>query len=480
MILPAEIELAIEALRSEVAALGVEVGELRDENALLRAENAELRRRLDQDSSTSSKPPSSDGLRKRPRIAGSLRGRSGKASGGQPGHKGDTLRRVAAPDRIVEHAAWTCRHCLAPLTAGMRTGEETRQVFELPARLIEVTEHRAAIYACSRCRGRTRARFPAEVTAPAQYGARFRAAAVYLNLQQLVAEDRVAQTMADLFGAARFCPMSLAQWMAAQARAFEPVRARIAALAAAAPVRCLDETGFRVAGRNHWLHTIATEALTLYRVSPKRSDLPRDLAGGVIVHDGLKGYRDLSGVCHALCNAHHLRELKALIEFDGEAWAEPMRDLLLEAHRAVEEARELGRTALPVQDVDGFKARYWELLRLGLAHHRKLPRLPRHASNRGRAKRRPGHNLLIRLHRFKDDVLRFLVDFAVPFTNNLAEQALRMMKVKMKISGAFRTLAAAQDFAALRSVVASARKRGWNILESLTRHPPELAQALSH
>ena len=237
---------------------------------------------------------------KKPRIAGSLRGRSGKASGGQPGHKGDTLRRVTGPPS--SKTPRDGRHCLAPLTAGMRTGEETRQVFELPARLIEVTEHRAAIFA-GHCRGRTRARFPAEVTAPAQYGARFRAAAVYLNLQQLIPEDRVAQTMADLFGAARFCPMSLTQWMAAQARAFEPVRARIAALAAAAPVRCLDETGFRVAGRNHWLHTVATEALTLYRVSPKRSDLPRDLAGGVIVHDGLKGYRDLSGVRHALCNA---------------------------------------------------------------------------------------------------------------------------------------------------------------------------------
>ena len=244
-------------------------------------------------------------------------------------------------------------------------------------------------------------------------------------------------------------------------------------------VRCLDETGFRVAGRNHWLHTVATEALTLYRVSPKRSDLPRDLAGGVIVHDGLKGYRDLSGVRHALCNAHHLRELKALIEFDGEAWANRC---------AIFFSKPFGRSRRPESRAEGpprsrrrrVQARYWELLRLGLAHHRKLPRLPRHASNRGRAKRRPGHNLLIRLHRFKDDVLRFLVDFAVPFTNNLAEQALRMMKVKMKISGAFRTLAAAQDFAALRSVVASARKHGWNILEFLTRNPLELAQALSH
>jgi transposase len=470
MNLPAGIEALIEALRNEVTTL-------RAENEALRAENAELRRRLDQDSSTSSKPPSSDGLKKRPRIAGSLRGRSGKLSGGQTGHKGDTLRQTATPDLIVEHAASTCEHCSAPLTIAMRRTEERRQVFDLPERLIEVVEHRAAVYACACCGLRTQAAFPDAVKAPVQYGPRFRAAAVYLNLGQLIPEDRVAEAMADLFGAARFCPQSLTQWVAAKARAFAPVTARIADLAAGAPVRCLDETGFRVAGRNHWLHTVAAGALTFYRVSQKRGDLPRDLQGGVVVHDGLKGYYDIDGAAHGLCNAHHLRELKALIEIDGEAWAEAMRDLLLEAHRAVEDARERGLTALPPERVETFQARYWETLRAGFAYHRSLPRLPRHPSNRGRDKRRPGQNLLIRLHKFKDDVLRFLVDFAVPFTNNLAEQALRMMKVKMKISGAFRTFEAACDFAALRSILATARKRAWNILATLAQSPHNLSQA---
>ena len=175
------------------------------------------------------------------------------------------------------------------------------------------------------------------MSAPAQYGERLRAAAVYLNVQQLIPEDRVAQTLSDLFGAVRFCPDTLADWVEKKARAFEPVFARIAALASAAPVRCLDETGFRVAGRGHWLHTVATDTLTLYRVSPKRGDIPKDLIGGVIVHDGFKSYRRLESLGHALCNAHHLRELMALIEFDKEPWAEPMRDLLLEANRAVDE-----------------------------------------------------------------------------------------------------------------------------------------------
>ena len=273
--------------------------------------------------------------------------------------------------------------------------------------------------------------------------------------------------------------MSLTQWMAAQARAFEPVRARIAALAAAAPVRCLDETGFRVAGRKplpaaYGRHRSPDPLSGLAKAQRPAQGLGRRRHG---ITDGLKGYRDLSGVRHALCNAHHLRELKALIEFDGEAWAEPMRDLLLEALRAVEEAQS-GPNGPSRSTFRRLRA-LWELLRLGLARHRKLPRLPRHASNRGRAKRRPGHKSIIRLHRFKDDVLRFLVDFAVPFTNNLAEQALRMMKVKMKISGAFRTLAAGQNSPPSdpSSPPPGTAGTSWN---SLTRNPLELAQALSH
>jgi transposase len=471
MILPPEIRDLIEALQREVA-------ELRRENEALRAENAELKRRLGLDSSTSSKPPSRDGLRK-PRALLSLRERSGRPVGGQKGHKGETLRQVAEPDRIVTHEACACRHCGLALTRAMAIDVERRQAFDLPERLIEVVEHHGLVYACAACGGRTRAAFPEGVSGPAHYGERIKAAAVYLNAHQLIPEDRAAQALADLFGAPSLSPASVAQWTRRRAAALLPVADRIGALVSEARVRCLDETGFRVAGRTQWLHTVATGSLTLYRVSAKRGDMPKDLVGGVVVHDGFKSYGALDGLAHALCNAHHLRELKALIEFDHEPWAAAMRELLLEANRTVEEARQRGETALARGLLATFNARYWQALREGLAHHRKLPRLPRHGSNRGKLKRRPGHNLLRRLHPFKDDVLRFLVDFEVPFTNNLAEQALRMMKVKMKISGAFRTFDAAQDFAALRSVIATARKQGWNILQTLAAQPNQLIQALT-
>ena len=406
-----------------------------------------------------------------------------ESSGGQAGHKGDTLKRVADPDRNprfrggrLVHEASACRRCGAGLTLSMARETETRQVFDLPEKLIEVTEPRRLVYACACCGSRTGAAFPDGVEAPAQYGGRLRAAAVYLHAQQLIPEERTAEALADLFGVPGLCPASVMDWVRRKAQALAPVAGRIGALVAAARVRCLDETGFRVAGKTQWLHTVATGSLTLYRVSDKRGDVPNHLAGGVVVHDGFKSYGALKGASHALCNAHHLREIKALIEIDNEPWAAPMRDLLLDANRAVGDAKARDEKALGAVVLKGFEARFWDALREGLAFHRKLPRLPRAAT--GKPKRRPGENLLRRLHKFKDDVLRFLVDFDVPFTNNLAEQALRMMKVKMKISGAFRTFDAAQDFAALRSVIATARKQGWNILQTLTRDAPSLINAL--
>ncbi|MBV8324641.1 MAG: transposase, partial [Hyphomicrobiales bacterium] len=251
-----------EALRAEREVLQAEKEALQRENEAQRAEKeallariaalealvAELQRRLGLDSSNSSKPPSSDGLKKKPRVLGSLRGRSDKKSGGQVGHKGDTLKQVESPDRIERHTASVCGRCCASLTASMQTRMEKRQVFDLPERLIEVTEHQASIYCCAACGFETKAAFPAGVAAAAQYGERIKAAAIYLSVQQLIPEDRVAQTMNDLFGAPLLCPASLTTWVDDKAATLAGVAAHIGVLAAQAPVRHLDETGFRIAG----------------------------------------------------------------------------------------------------------------------------------------------------------------------------------------------------------------------------------------
>jgi transposase len=476
MILPPEIRDLIDALRREIVVL-------RTENAALREEISDLRRQLDKNSSNSSRPPSSDGLKKPQRIAGSTRGKSGKTSGGQAGHKGGTLKQVAHPDLIVRHQAQACSHCRADLTEAMATGVEKRQVFDLPEPRLEVTEHQAAIYRCQHCRGRTKAAFPEGVTSPAQYGPRVKATAIYLNVQQLIPEDRVAQAMHDLFGAGLLCPASLAAWVERKAAQLAPVAGRIAALVATARVRHLDETGFRIAGKGQWLHTASTQALTSYRMSAKRGALPKGFKDGVIVHDHFKPYYALPRVAHALCNAHHLRELKALIDFETEQWAGQMRDLLLEANKAVRSAAALkqnGQNGPPTPVLRGLIKRYNAIVKRGFAFHREQQPLARQPGARGRAPHRPGYNLLMRLHKFKCDVLRFLYDPTVPFTNNQAEQDLRMMKVKMKISGAFRTMAGARTFACLRSVISTARKQGWNILQALIEDPTQLVQSLAH
>jgi transposase len=464
MVLPAEVEDLIASLRRQIAALQAEV--------------ADLRRQLGQDSSNSSKPPSSDGLKKKPRIPGSLRGRSGKASGGQKGHKGDTLRQVADPDYVIEHTACACGHCGLALDPKSAVRIEKRQVFDLAERPLAVTEHQAAVYRCARCRGETKAAFPDGVVSLTQYGERLRAAAVYLNVQQLLPEDRAAQALSDLFDAPLICSASIVAWVGKKAQALRRVYERIGERVAEAKVRHLDETGFRIAGKLQWLHTTSSLAFTFYRAVEKRGAIPEDLHGGIVVHDHFLPYRRLDTVDHAFCNAHILRELNSLIEFDHEVWAELMRDMLLAANLAVNKAREAGAAALAPAELKAFLERYWAAVRLGLAFHRDLPKLATKAA-RGRVKHRPGHNLLQRLKTFQTETLRFLTDFDVPFTNNLAEQDLRMMKVKMKISGSFRTLEGAQIFATVRSIVSTARKHGCNILRTLAAHPNHIILAFA-
>ena len=476
----AEVRHELAMTRAELGEARCEIVELRAENAGLRLENValkqevvDLRRQVGTNSSNSSKPPSSDGLKKPPRIAGSLRGTSGKKSGGQAGHKGDTLRQTDTPDIVKRHEAFVCEHCRADLTDAMHSGLEKRQVFDLPAPRLEVTEHQASIYTCACCQGLTKAAFPQDVNAHVQYGARIKAAAVYLNAQQLIPEDRVGEIMQDMLGAGLLCPASIAAWSARKAGELAPFEEHIEKLVATAPVRNLDETGFRIGGKGQWLHTTSTPAMTHYRVSEKRGALVTTLDGGIIVHDHFKPYFTLKGVEHALCNAHHLRELKALIDIEKEPWARRMSRLLLIANKIANTAG-----ALTDHTIRRLMRIYDAIVAQGIAFHEQQPALDRRPGARGKPPKRPGHNLVIRLRDFKTETLRFLFDRDVPFTNNLAEQDIRMMKVKMKISGGFRTMAGAQTFASLRSTLSTARKQGWNLLNALSTPEDTLIGAL--
>ena len=445
----------------------------------LRARIAELERRLGLNSGNSGKPPSSDGLTKPPSRVSSLRERSGKKPGGQHGHPGKTLRRSETPDATIDHFPPACAGCGAVLSAATANGHTARQVFDLPEpQPLRVTEHRAHACRCPACGTQTRADFPEDVSAPVQYGPRIAAFVVYLLHYQLLPEKRLAALMADLFGV-RLVPATIASMSRNCAARLQDFAAAVRDHVAAAPVKHLDETGFRIGGTTWWLHIASTMLLTFYRVSPKRGSLPEHLTG-VIVHDHWKPYYTLKGVLHALCNAHHLRELQALIEIEKEDWARQMQRLLRRACHAANLARERG-VPLSARLIALFERRYDAILAAGFAFHEAQPTLisaALQAHRRGRQPRRVGHNLLLRLSTRKPDVLRFLSDPDVPFTNNLAEQDARMMKLRQKISGGFRSEDGATDFAVIRSVLSTARKQGWNMLQTLTAKPTQLLAEL--
>jgi transposase len=453
-----------------IAALQAENASLRSENAALMARLADLERRLGLNSSNSGKPPSSDGLKKPPRVS-SLRESSGKKTGGQKGHPGETLRRTETPDITIDHYPPACTACGAALTAAMATDHVARQVFDLPepAPLI-VTEHRAHGCRCLACGTQTRATFPVGVTAPVQYGKRIGAVVLYLLHYQLLPEKRLAALMADLFGV-HLVAATIARISQDCAQRFQCFADAVRDRVAAAPVKHMDETGFRIGGKTQWLHIASTIWLTFYRVSPKRGSLLAHVTG-IVVHDHWKPYYTLKGVLHALCNAHHLRELKALVEIEKEDWARKMQHLLRRACHATNLARQQGVPLKPGL-IALFERCYDAILAQGMAFHAAQPALAR-ARPRGRPPRRVGHNLLWRLSTRKQDVLRFLIDPRVPFTNNQAERDGRMMKLRQKISGGFRSEDGAKDFGVIRSLLSTARKQGWDLLQTLTAEPVRL------
>lgn len=466
---------AIPAVATEIIArLQAEIATLQETIVMLTARIAELERQLGLHSGNSGKPPSSDGLKKPPRTV-SLRAPSDKKPGGQPGHPGDTLRQVAEPDVILDPYPNRCPNCGSTLTRAMATAYSARQVFDLPEpQPLVVTEHRAYTCRCGQGGEATRAVFPEGVTAPVQYGARIVAFVVYLLHSQFIPEDRLVELMADLFGV-RLAAATIARMSTKAAEHCQGFVAAVCQLVKTAAVKHRDETGFRIGGKTPWLHVAVTTWLSFYRVSPKRGSLLEGIIG-LVVHDHWKPYYTLEGVHHALCNAHHLRELQALIEIEKEPWALRMQRRLGRACHATHLAG--GRDGpLKPSLVNRFQRRYDAIVAEGLACHEAQPPLPI-TGRRGRPRRRTGHNLLLRLRTRKDDVLRFLTDSRVPFTNNLAEQAARMMKLRQKISGGFRSEQGARDFAVIRALIATAKKQGWNLIDTLTQAPTVLLSKL--
>lgn len=440
--------------------------ELREIVAQQEARIQALEDQIAKNSGNSGKPPSSDGLKKKSR---SQREKGKRKSGGQKGHKGSTLKMVTEPDHVVHHPLTSCPHCRTDISDVAVERIEKRQVFDIPPVQIEVTEHQVEVKCCPQCQAQVKASFPEDVTHPVQYGKRIQAQAVYLNTYQLLPLARISELFEDFYAHA---PSEAAIFGAIdQARAhIQPALDVITAQLLNADVLHSDETGMRVEGKLHWLHVASTERLTAYTVHPKRGQkamraigiLPR--FNGVSLHDGWQSYFQFVDCTHALCNAHHLRELRFIEEQYQQAWAGELAQLLRDAKREVADSPD-SQNALPPERIAHYHQEYERLLRQGF-----LANPPPEASppkKRGHKKQSPPKNLLDRLQKYQRETLRFILDFRVPFDNNLAERDVRMMKVKQKISGTFRTQHGAKMFCDLRAYISTARKQGQRVICAL-------------
>ncbi len=465
-----ELSRKVDQLTANFATLKAENAALRTECQALRDRVRTLEEQIAKDSHNSHKPPSSDGLAKpNPK---SLRPPSNRSTGGQPGHPGHTLRMVEKPDRILRHSVERCADCGRSLAKQVPDRVERRQVFDLPEPKMEITEHQSEVKTCA-CGYVNRAAFPPEAAAPVQYGPRLKSAAVYLRDYQLLPSDRLTEIMRDFFGCDTFSEGTLANIGADCSRRLEPVEASIRDLATKAEVAGFDETGMRAVGSLHWLHTISTQFLTWYYAHKRRGREAMDAANilpdfrGCAVHDFWDSY--LKYDCeHAFCNGHLLRELIFLWEEQDQKWAKLMIDHLLEIKDAVAAARNAGMTVLPDADLDRFLKRYKRIVDAGYAQN-PIAKLPLGPKRRGRRKQSKARNLLDRFHDHPDGILAFMRDFAIPFDNNLSERDLRMMKLRQKISGTFRSFDALVDFCRIRGYVSTARKNGLNALDALRR-----------
>ena len=433
---------------------------------LLVARVAELERRLGLNSRNSSKPPASDGLAKPPPR--SLRGRSGRGPGKQPGAPGAALSQVDDPDEVVEHRPAACGRCRCVLATAPVVGVTRRQVVELPPVRPRVIEHRLLACRCAGCGVVTCAATPWGVTAPVQYGPRLAAAAVYLMVAHHLPVDRAARVMAEVLGA-RVSVGFLAGLLPRTARGLTGFTQRVAQVIRAAPVVHFDESGVRIAGRNRWLHVACTGGATRYHLDDKRGQPAIDAAGVLpglrapqtAVHDGWMPYlKDCyAGVDHALCNAHHLRELTGWAEQDPQrhGWAQSMIDLLRQGHRLAEAARVGGQPALAPRVLADLHRRWQQALTAAYAANAPPP-----GKGRGAILA-----LVDRMRGFTTEIWRFAHDLTVPFDNNQAERDIRMVKLQIKISGCWRTTHGARDWLTIRGYISTVHKNRLPVLDAL-------------
>lgn len=456
------LSMDISELHELIRNLLARVSMLESENSVLKSENAELRTRLGQDSSNSDKPPSSDGYKKKPAPAPAFSRKSGKKVGGQLGHEGHQLDLVSVADTIeVCHAA-----CCSVCGVGFSVGDshyvgfgERRQVWDIPSPKLAVTEYQLGVHAC--CGLKQEGHFPTEVRARIQYGLNIATICSLLTTEYRLSFEKTSELLWNLYGC-RVNVSTIAQFNADLHEDLAPVEALIVENILQAEVAHFDETGMRVEGKLHWFHVACTTLFCYIFVHAKRgkqaiedsvSLLPRFF--GWAVHDCWASYFNLENCQHALCGAHLLRELKALTD-NGSLWAKEMHTFLMESY----EYSLKGTQTVP--DPDLWLHKYKDICQKA---DKEEPAPV--AQKRGKPKNTKGRNLLNRLVLHQEAVLAFAFHEQVPFTNNTAEQAIRHVKIKQKISMSFRTLQGAKIYARIQGTINTIKKHKMSLFHTI-------------
>jgi len=427
----------------------------------------DLENQKSKNSKNSDKPPSGDGFRKQTK---SLRVHSEKETGGQKGHKGENLKWVERADEVIKHQVSECRGCGEDLSLVRGEEVEHRQVHDLPVIKIEVTEHQIEKKVCPHCQLINTSQFPTSVRDWVQYGSKVKGVVTYLNQYQLIPSKRTQELMKDVFG----CEISegtIYNQVEKCHEVLEPVEAGIKEKLIEAKVGHFDETGIRVKGKGWWMHVCSTKTHTHYQIHQKRGVEAMNEIGilpnfkGKAIHDGWKSYNQYE--CnHNLCNAHHLRELVFIHEQFNQAWAEKMIQLLCKINDSVKVAKLEGKTVLEALIITGFESEFQTIIDSGYeVNPESIPAV----KTKGKPKRTKALNLILRLDLQRKQVLGFMYDFEVPFDNNLAERDIRMTKLKIKISGTFRSDNGANAFARIRGYISTLKKQGLNVLDALTK-----------
>ena len=377
---------------------------------------------------------------------------------------------VTSPDEVVRHRPLVCAHCQQPVEGVAGQLKERRQVHDLPEVRLVVREHQVEEVCCPACQQVSRGSFPVGVEAPVQYGSKVRALAVYLHEYQLVPLARVSELLADLCACA-VSEGTVLTWVECAAERLAPTVAQIADWLSASPLQHADETGVRIAGKLHWLHVNSTRFLTHLAWHAKRGRQALEDIGiwprfrGRSMRDRWASY-DHYHCAQSICGAHLVRDCVYVSEQEQQGWATEMADLLASMAQAADEWRRQGAPAIPAEERDAWVAQYFDLLASGFAAQPR-PSAENVPKRGGRPKQSAAKNLLDELLRRAEQVLAFLDDLRIPFTNNQAERDLRMVKVQQKIAGPFRSEDGATAFCRIRSYLSTMRKQGHPMLAAL-------------